>query len=110
MRTNLITTKIVGSEKVITDQFGNNTVSFLADIPENAFVTSVILNGKHLKKSENAASYVIVEYPRCEYYEGQRVVATLHSVYDNNEIINAAKAWEIKEFEVEYFETASVKL
>lgn len=91
---------------VVCDQFGNNTVAFLADIPKNALVTSVLINGKHLKTSRNPANEVTVEYPRDDYYEGKRVVAVLHSVYDGNEIIDAAKALEIKYYVVEYVETA----
>ena len=91
---------------IVTDQFGNNTVAFLADIPKNALVTSVLVNGKHLKTSMNPANEVTVEYPRKDYYDDKRIVAVLYSVYDGNEIIDAAKAFAIKDFVVEYIETA----
>ena len=91
---------------IVVDQFGNNTVAFLADIPKNAVVTSVLVNGKHLKNANNHANEVNVDYVRDEYYDGKRIVAVLHSVYDGNEIVDAAKAFAIKEFEVEYVNVA----
>lgn len=87
---------------IVVDQFGNNTVAFLADIPKNAVVTSVLVNGKHLKNAKNHADAVTVDYVRDEYYDGKRIVAVLHSVYDGNEIVDAARNFAINEFEVEY--------
>lgn len=90
----------------VPDVKGNNTVMFLAELPKNALVTSVILNGKHLKTANNPADEVTVEYPRDEYHEGKRIVAVLRSVYDGNKIVEAARAFEIKGFEVEFIKTA----
>lgn len=95
---------------IVVDQFGNNTVAFLADIPKNALVTSVLVNGGHLKTSRNPANEVTVEYPRDDYYEGKRVVAVLHSVYDGNKIVDAAKLLGIENFVVEYVETAIAEI
>ena len=103
---NLIRKTITGVENVVYDQFGNNTVAFLADIPKNALVTSVLVNGKHLKTSRNPANEVTVEYPRKDYYDDKRIVAVLYSVYDGNEIVDAAKLLSIGSFVVEYVETA----
>ncbi len=110
---NLIRETIEANEtemNIVVDQFGNNTVAFLADIPKNALVTSVLVNGKHLKTSMNPANEVTVEYPRDDYYEGKRVVAVLHSVYDGNKIVDAAKLLAIDSFVVEFVETAIAEL
>ena len=100
---------IVNEEKiniVTNDHYGYNTVAFLADVPKNALVTSVLVDGKHLKTAKNPAEKVTVEYPRDEYYEGKRVVAVLHAEYDGNKIVDAAKMLAIKSFVVEYIGTA----
>ena len=114
MTTNLIREKIIVDEKdiyiVTNDHFGYNTVAFLADIPKNALVTSVLVNGKHLKTAKNLAEKVTVEYSRDEYYEGKRVAAVLQSEYDGNEIVDAAQNLAIDSFIVEYIETAIVEL
>ncbi len=91
---------------IVVDQFGNNTVAFLADIPKNALVTSVLVNGEHLKRSSNLVEKVTVEYPRFEPYKNMRVVAMLYSEYDGNKIVDAAKLLAIDSFVVEYIETA----
>lgn len=104
--TNLIRKTITGVENVVCDQFGNNTVAFLADIPKHALVTSVIVNGKHLKTAKNPAEKVTIEYPRDEYYEGKRVAAVIYSEYDGNSVVDAAKNTAIEGFVVEYIETA----
>ena len=110
MTTNLIREKIIVDEKdiyiVTNDHFGYNTVAFLANIPKNALVTSVLVNDKHLKTTKNPAEKVSVEYPRDEYYEGKKVAAVLQSEYDGNEIVDAARNLAINSFVVEYIKTA----
>lgn len=107
---NLTRKEIIVDEKeihiVTNDHFGYNTVAFLANLPKNALVTSVLVNGKHLKTAKNLAEKVTVEYPRDEYYEGKRVAAVLCSEYDGNEIVDAAKMLAIKSFVVEFIGTA----
>lgn len=114
MTTNLIREKIIVDEKdiyiVTNDHFGYNTVAFLADLPKNALVTSILVNDKHLKTAKNPAEKVTVEYPRNEYYEGKRVAAVLYSEYDGNEIVDAARAFAIESFVVEYIKTAIVEI
>ena len=104
--TNLFRKTITGVENVVYDQFGNNTIAFLADIPKNALVTSVLVNGKHLKTSTNPASEVTVEYPRKDYYDNKRIVAVLYSVYDGNPVVDAARLNAIESFVVEFIGTA----
>jgi hypothetical protein len=106
---NLIRKTIPNNEhniNVVCDHFGYNTVAFLGDIPKNAFVTSVLVNDKHLKTSFNPSAEVIVEYPRKDYYDDKRVVAVFHSVYDGHPIVDAARNLAINSFVVEYVETA----
>lgn len=95
---------------IIIDEFGNNSVAFLADIPKNAVVTGVLVNGKHLKSAKNVANEVTVDFFRDDYYDGKRVAAVLRSVYDGNEIVDAAKAFAIEKFEVEYFTVAIAEI
>jgi hypothetical protein len=106
---NLIRKTIPNNEhniNVVCDQFGNNTVAFLADIPKNALVTGVLVDGLHIKSAKNIADEVTVDYYRDDVYEGKRVVAVLHSAYDGNEIIDATRNLAINGFVVEYVETA----
>lgn len=104
--TNLIRKTITGVENVVVAQFGSSTVAFLADIPKNAVVTSVIVNGNHLNDYAAREYGVTVEYPRELYAEDKRVVAVLRSIYDANSIIDAALSYTIESFVVEYVETA----
>lgn len=115
MTTNLIRETIIVDEKdihIVVDQFGNNTVAFLADLPKNALVTSVLVDGKHLKNANNLAAAVTVDYFRGdgETYDGKTVAAVLYSEYDGNEIVDAARAFAIESFVVEYIKTAIVEI
>lgn len=107
---NLIRKEIVVNElctNLVLDYYGYNTLAFITnDIPKSALVTSVLVDGKHLKSAFNPSAEVTVEYPRDEYYEGGRVVAVLHSVYDGNKIVDAARNLALGCFTVEYIETA----
>lgn len=106
---NLIRKTITNDEhniNVVCDQFGNNTVAFLADIPKNALVTSVIVDGAHLVDYATAEDGVTVEYPRAVAAEGKRVVARIRSEYDGNKVVDAARLLAIDSFVVEYVETA----
>lgn len=104
--TNLIRKTITGVENVIVDTYGNNTVAFLADLPKNAVVTGVIVNGEHIKDYAAVEVGVTVEYPRAVYAESRKVAAVLRSAYDGNSVVDAARAYAIESFVVEYIETA----
>ena len=103
---NLIRKTITGAENVVVDQFGSSTVAFFANLPKNALITSVIVNGEHLNDYAAREYGVTVEYPRELYAEDKRVVAVLRSIYDANPIINAALSYTIESFVVEYILTA----
>ena len=95
--------KITGLENIRnTDIYGNNTVAFCADIPANAVVDSVIVNGIHLNDYAATEIGVTVEFPRAVFAEGERVVAVLRSEYDGNAIVDAARAFAIADFDVLY--------
>ena len=94
---------------IIVDYFGNNTAAFIADLPKNAIVTDVVVNGKSIVSPLNPVNEVTVVFPPNEEYEDKTVAAVLHSVYDGNAIIDAAKALDIKNFEVKYLEVAIVE-
>lgn len=115
--TNVIRKTITGTENVVFDVFGNNTVAFLADLPKNVIVTNVIVTGKANNKTfvtnlvtpYDLANSVYVSFPPDTYCEGKTVVAVLHSEFDGNRIVNAAKAYEIEKFTVAYIKTAIVE-
>lgn len=106
---NLIRKTVVVDENnhnIIIDQFGNNTVAFLADVPKNAIVTGVLVDGLHLKSVKNIEDLVAVDFFRDDVYEGKRVVAVYCYTYDNNALANRVKAFMLNSFVVEYIETA----
>ena len=107
--TNLIRKTITNDEhnfNVVCDQFGNNTVAFLADIPKNAIVTGVLVDGLHLKSVKNIEDCTSVDYFRDDFYDGKRVVAVYCYTYDNNALANLAKSFMLNSFVVEYIESA----
>lgn len=114
---NRIRKTITGSENVVYDVFGNNTVAFLADLPKNAIVINVIVTGekngekfvRNLVVPHELAEDVRVSFYHNTEYCGKTVAAVLHSVYDGNEIVDAAKMLAIEEFTVEYIAAAIVE-
>lgn len=103
---NLIRKTITGVENIVVDQLGNNTVAFLADIPKNAMVTGVLVDGLHLKSVKNIEDEVTVDFYRDDVYNGKRVVAVYRYTHDNNALANLAKSFMLDSFVVEYIETA----
>ena len=114
---NVIRKTITGAENVPYDVFGNNTVAFLADLPKNAIVVNVVVTGekndekfvRNLVLPHELAEDVRVSFPPNTEYCGKTVAAVLHSVYDGNEIVDAAKQFAIEEFTVEYIAAAIVE-
>lgn len=91
---------------IVVDQFGYNTLAFLADIPKNAMVTGILVDGLHLKSARNIENEVTVDFYRDDVYDGKRVVAVYRYTYDNNGLANLAKSFKPFSFVVEYIETA----
>lgn len=81
---------------VLADCHANGSVSFFADIPEDAVVKSVIADGKHL---EDCIECDVV-YPRTVKDSDWRVIAVLKHA-DRTSIYEKAQHGEIKEFVVE---------
>jgi hypothetical protein len=98
---------ITGCENVRRELYGCNSVAFLADLPRDAVVDSVIVNGKHLVDLaiEDSVMGVQVRFPRNLYEDGKRVAAVLHSI-GGCELENQAAAFLIESFEVEYHAVA----
>jgi hypothetical protein len=114
---NKITKKITGAENIVCDYFGYNTVAFLADLPKNVIITKVVVTGKenyetfvtNLESPYDLASSVHVKFYPDADYDGKTVVAILHSEFDGNRIVDAARAFQIEEFSVDYIRTAIVE-
>ena len=88
---------------VFTDCLCQNSVEFTADIPKNAVVLCVRVNGKTL---DNYALNGILTYPKGVYFEGKTVVAIVRfpEGASNEELYQLAQAAELNDFEVEYLE------
>ena len=107
---NLIRKTITGVENVVVDLYGNNSITFVADIPKNALVTGVLVDGLHLKSAKNIEDSVSVDYYRDDVYNGKRVVAVYRYTFDNDVLANKAKAYMLGNFVVEYIETAVAEM
>lgn len=81
---------------VLTDCHANLSVSFFANIPEDAVVKSVIVDGKHLEDYIECD----VKYPRTIKDDDWRVVAVFKNA-ENTGIYEKAQHGLIHEFEVE---------
>lgn len=81
---------------VLADTHSNLSVSFFADIPEDAVVKSVIVDGKHLEDYVEASAV----YPRTIKDNGWRVVAVLRNC-GRTDVHEKAIHGEIPEFVVE---------
>ncbi len=102
---------ITGCENVKCDLYGSNTVAFLADLPRDAVVDSVLVNGKHLSdlEVEESDRGVSVRFPRDLYVDGKRIAAVLRS-NGGCEIEDLAVAYLIECFEVEFHEVAVTRI
>lgn len=94
---------------VIVDQHANGSVAFLADLPKNAIVTGVYVNGKSLEDYRLDAEYGRIMrtiYPRTESFDGHRVVGIIICDNCGGEVYMSAQSFGIENFVVEYIETA----
>lgn len=100
---NIIRKKItIDNGIVFTDCLCQNSVEFTADIPRNAIVHCVRVNGKTL---DNYAFNGFLTYPKDVYFEGKAVVAIVRFPEGTNEeLYQLAQAAELNDFEVEYLE------
>ena len=96
---------------VVVGQHGNGSIAFLADLPKNAIVTNVLVNGKSLEDYRLEAFSELGEklltiYPKNSTFEGTRIVAEFISETCGDELYNLAALHCIESFVVEYIETA----
>lgn len=83
----------------------NNSVVFTAEIPANAVVDVVKINGETL---DSLAINAIVKYPRGAIFEGQTIVAIVQYIDEasNEKLYAAAMMGELTDFEIIYHEVA----
>ena len=83
----------------------NNSVEFAAEIPANAIVDTVKINGETL---DSLAINAIVRYPRGVVFEGQPIVAIVRYLDEasSEKLYSAAMMGELTDFEVLYHEVA----
>jgi hypothetical protein len=101
-----------GNENVVCELYDDTTsVAFLADLPRDAVVDSVIVNGEHLADRELTESTkdVRVDFPRGLYLGDKRVAAVLRSS-GGSDLEVLAKQYLIESFDVEYHEIAVTRL
>lgn len=90
---------------VYTNCLCNNSVEFAAEIPANAVVDAVKINGETL---DSLAINAVVSYPRGVVFEGQPIVAIVRYLDEasNEKLYSAASMGELTDFEVIYHEVA----
>ena len=101
-----------GVTNIVTcDPYGNNSIAFVADLPRDAVVDDVIVNGKRLADLEltEIEREVRVFFPRDLYFEGQRVVAVFTSS-GGCELWFELRADPTVSFDVEYHEIAVTRI
>ena len=90
---------------VYTNCLCNNSVEFTAEIPANAVVDVVKINGETL---DSLAINAVVSYPRGVVFEGQPVVAIVRYLDEasSEKLYSAAMMGNLTDFEVIYHEVA----
>lgn len=90
---------------VYTNCLCNNSVEFAAEIPANAVVDAVKINGETL---DSLAINAVVKYPRGVVFEGQTIVAIVQYLDEasSEKLYSAAVMGELTDFEVLYHEVA----
>lgn len=90
---------------VYTNCLCNNSVEFAAEIPANAVVDAVKINGETL---DSLAINAIVSYPRGVVFEGQPVVAIVRFLDEasNEKLYTEASMGNLTDFDVFYHEVA----
>lgn len=98
-----------------TGMHGNGSATFLADLPKNAIVVDVLVNGKsienyRLAEYRNNGIMHNVIYPTDEVFEGKNVVAVYVDETCGGELYNLVVSGGAKNIVVKYIETAIVEL
>ena len=94
-----------GNGYVYTNCLCNNSVEFAAEIPANAVVDAVKINGETL---DSLAINAVVSYPRGVVFEGQPVVAIVRYLDEasSEKLYSAAMMGNLTDFDVFYHEVA----
>lgn len=92
---------------------GNGSVTFLTDVPKNAIVVDVLVNGKsienyRLDEWRRNGNKCEVFFPANESFDGQRVVAVFVDETCSGELYALAFSGGIENIEVKYVKTAEV--
>lgn len=92
---------------VYTDCIANNSVEFMAELPANAVVDYVEVEGKSIDEIGINAD---VKYPRGFKFDGQTVAAVVRypEGASNEKLYQHASVHNIKDFVVHYHEVAVV--
>ena len=92
---------------VVTDYAGNNSISFFADIPKNAVVDTIKVDGAFIN---DIGREKIIEYPR-ERTDGElREICTVYFKGDvPQKLIDDINFYRIKAFEVYCHEEVVIK-
>lgn len=111
----IVNAKTMVADEAICNAFtgmhGNGSVTFLANLPKNAIVVDVLVNGKsienyRLAEYRNNGNKDTVIYPRNEMFEGTPVAAVYVDETCGGELYNLAFSGSIESLVVEYIETA----
>ena len=86
---------------VIPDLYGYGSVAFLADIPKDAIITGVFVDGRSLEDYCLYCDGSSVILPRTEEHEGHNVVAVFTSA-NGGDLYDVAVANLVTSFEVEF--------
>lgn len=96
---------------VVCGLHGNGSVAFLADLPKNAVVIDVLVDGKSLKnyrldEFRKNGQRDDVHFPRNETFEEQTVAAVYVDETCSGEMYNLVFSNSFKTFEIDYILTA----
>lgn len=106
--------KMVENEAIcnaFTGMHGNGSATFTADLPKNAIVVDVLVNGKsienyRLSEYRNNGNKDMTIYPTDEIYEGKNVVAVYVDETCGGKLYNLVFSGEAKNIVVKFVETA----
>lgn len=96
---------------VVCGLHGNCSVAFVAELPKNAMVVNVLVDGKNvenycLDEYRNNGNKSVVIYPRNEMFEGKTVACVYVDENCGSELYNLAFSGSIKTLAIDYISTA----
>lgn len=92
---------------VVTDYAGSNSISFFADIPKNAVVDTIKIDGAFI---DDIGRKKLYDYPRHLTDGSMREVLTVHYTDEiPHELFNKINNYQVQSFEVYYHEEVVIK-